>query len=395
MKGSVSAVFCCALSALILLSVPAVTAWSHEPPGSSSGDIIPDQMTLEQAQQEIKRSPPPAYSKKAATISTQALLQPANPNAAPEAAAILGYLETLPSRPDNRVVSGQFIGHPHPGIVDAYDQYVTELQRQTGEWVGVVGADYDRLSDGETVALSIVNQSLIKHWSQGGLVTVSDHARNPWTGGPARDTTVVGRFLDLITPGTAVNQVWISQLDRLADALLELQAAGVMVLWRPFHESNGKSFWWAKSRSSEEQAALWRHMFQYFTETRGLNNLLWVYSVVPVTSRGVRPVDFGYPGAQYVDIVGLDVYQSDPKIDNEYNKLLSLGKPIGLTEFGPSTSKEYSYDYARLINKVRSRYPRITFFQAWNSVWSLIKQNNANKLLKDSWVLNTGELDWR
>ncbi len=392
---------------LTTLAIPSGHLLAYDPADASSWEVIPDQMTLEQA--EAKKSKTPAYSKKAvaqaqtsaskvstfSSISTQTLLQTANPNALPEAQAILQFFETLPSRSADRVVSGQFIGHPHPGIVDAYDQYVTQLHSQTGDWVGMVGADYDRLSEGTTVDLSVVNQLLIDHWNKGGLVTVSWHALNPWTGGGARDTTVNGTFLDLITPGTAVNQTWMGQLDRVADALAELQAAGVMVLWRPFHESNGKSFWWAASRSAEEEAALWKHMFQYFTQTRGLNNLLWVYSVLPYNNSGIRPVDYGYPGAQYVDIVGLDVYKSDPKISKEYSQLLSLGKPIGLTEFGPSTSTEYSYDYSQLISKIRKNYPRITFFQAWNSVWSLIKQKNANKLLDDPWVLNTGELNWR
>ena len=30
----------------------------------------------------------------------------------------------------------------------------------------------------------------------------------------------------------------------IADALLELQKAGVVVLWRPMQEMNGNWFWW-------------------------------------------------------------------------------------------------------------------------------------------------------
>lgn len=321
--------------------------------------------------------------------------QTANPNASPEARDVLKFLYGLTSRPDNRVISGQFVGHPHPGIPEAYGQYVGELHKETGEWVGMVGVDYDRLEDGERVDLSVINQPLIEHWNKGGLVTVSWHARNPWTGGSTRDRTVEGKFLDLIKPGTEVNQTWMKQLEQAADGLDELQAAGVVVLWRPFHEANGKSFWWAKGRTAAEQKVLWKHMFDYFTKERGLNNLLWVYSALPRTYKLVRPVDFGYPGAQYVDITGLDAYQLEPKFDKEYAKLVSLGKPVGLAEFGPRGSKEDTYDYSSLIRKIRSRYPKLTFFQAWNRDWSLIRQNNAQQLLQDPWVLNTGELDWR
>jgi hypothetical protein len=37
---------------------------------------------------------------------------------------------------------------------------------------------------------------------------------------------------------------WLEQLDLIAEGLLELKAAGVVVLWRPFQEMNGGWFWW-------------------------------------------------------------------------------------------------------------------------------------------------------
>jgi len=49
-------------------------------------------------------------------------------------------------------------------------------------------------------------------------------------------------------------------------------------------------------------------MFYYFTNTKNLHNILWVYS--PDQSRA--EVSQYYPGDSYVDIVALDVYTDNP-----------------------------------------------------------------------------------
>lgn len=384
--------FCCGrfLAAFLLAaagSAPALASWYELVDGSSG--VIED---FEPYKKPDKKDRLQQQGLLAAALRT------ANPDALPLAQRILTFFESLPSRSGNRVVSGQFIGHPQADMRPAYNKYIGDLKSQTGQWVGMAGADYARLAAAnDPVDLSAVNLPLIEHWNQGGLVTISWHARNPWTGGNSRDQTVNGSFLDLFTPGTAANQAWMQQLDQVADALEQLQQAGVIVLWRPFHEANGKSFWWAQPRTTEEQVTLWREMFRYFTTERHLNNLLWVYSVVTERSDKIRPALAAYPGNEYVDVVGVDIYNSKLPISKEYEAFRSLGKPMGLTEFGPfkgNDSKAFTYDYSKLIQKIRKNYPRITFFQAWNSVWSMIQQLNAEKLLKDPWVANRPELDF-
>lgn len=336
-------------------------------------------------------------------ISAEASLPTADPNASADARAILSYLDSLPQRPDHRVVSGQFLGHPMDNYDWAYDKYITQLQQQTGQWVAMAGADYERLtSTYDPVDLSLVNAPLIAHWQQGGWVTISWHARNPWTWGNSRDKKI-GKYEDLFKPGTKANKNWMAQLDRVADALEELQRAGVTVLWRPLHEGNGKSFWWTQAKKPQLQMDLWKQVFDYMTQERGLHNLLWVYSAVPEANSG-RSADYAYPGDGYVDIVGVDAYMPELQIDDDYQTLTRFGKPFMLSEFGPikgsdveadPTLKEPHYDYARLIQQIRQRYPQTVGFQAWNSYWALVSQLNAEGLLEDPWVITRDRLDWR
>jgi mannan endo-1,4-beta-mannosidase len=320
--------------------------------------------------------------------------EPANPSASQDARRLLHYLANLPGREEDRLISGQQLS----GGVNAalgYAKFVKPLYQDTGEWVALVGADY---GNGCTLAdISGENQVLIDHWNRGGLVTIHMSANNPWTGGDQHDLSHRD-LVELIDPGSDVYPQWMAHLDLLADGLTELRDAGVVVLWRPFHEMtfNG-TFWWdigAHSRDPEPFRNMWRHMFNYFTYERGLNNLLWVYSTA--NSDNYNSVDVAYPGDDYVDIVGIDVYSDEIEIRGDgYDKLLATGKPFALTEFGPRT-RDGSYDNSILINKIKERYPQTTYFLTWSS-WSdnavaIVDNHNASAIMNDHWVVTRDDL---
>jgi len=326
------------------------------------------------------------YYGKAAPVSVQA----ANPNAMPEATQILNYLANLPNGSDNRVISGQYAGHAGGGWYK-YDLYVTALQAQTGQWVGIIERDYgscEELGWDYTAA----NETLISHWNGGGLVSINWHVHNPWTGGSYRDMTGASNLRECITPGTAAYTRWLQYLDAIAEYLAELRDAGVVVFWRPFHEMNGGWFWWGAG-SAFDFKAVWQHMFDYFTNTKGLNNLLWVYAPDDGYG-GEKPGLYFYPGDAYVDIVGIDKYTgSGSSIElRQYEEMLSTGKPLGLTEFGPGGG---SWDYTNLINEIRNKYPKIVFFCPWDEGYAIINNSNGTALLNDPWVINRDEIDWQ
>jgi mannan endo-1,4-beta-mannosidase len=101
-----------------------------------------------------------------------------------------------------------------------------------------------------------------------------------------------------LVDGTWENYYFLKDLAQCAEYLKLLQAEGIPVLWRPFHEASGGWFWWGKSASSLK--AMWKYMFEYF-QAQGLDNLIWVW-----TSQGDD--DDWYPGDAYVDIIGRDLY---------------------------------------------------------------------------------------
>jgi mannan endo-1,4-beta-mannosidase len=325
-------------------------------------------------------------------------LEPANPNASADARKVLNYLAHLPDRQDNRVVSGQnLVWHIREARV-GYEDSVVALYHSTGKWVGMIGLNYGHgCTPGQ---ISAGNRILIDYWNAGGLATLHHQANNPWTGGGPNDLRRRD-FVELVTPGTAVNDTWMAELDKVAAGLAELGDAGVVVLWRPFQEMNwNQCFWWdggAHPGNPEPFKNMWRHMFNYFTNEKGLNNLLWVYA--PAETGPWSPADLYYPGDAYVDIVGLSAYGCSPYIRGDgYNKLLALGKPFAITEAGPGGRSGYC-DVRRVIDAIKARYPRTTFFQFWHSIegnkWAIVDNQNGSGLLNDPWVMTRDEMDWR
>ena len=125
--------------------------------------------------------------------------------------------------------------------------------------------------------------------------------------------------------GTWENKVFTEDLKNAASYLKLLRDADIPVLWRPFHEAAGGWFWWGKDAASFK--SLWIAMFNYF-KTEGLDNLIWVW-----TTEG-NDADW-YPGDQYVDIVGRDVYNKETAdcvseytsiAENYGNKIVSLSE---------------------------------------------------------------------
>jgi mannan endo-1,4-beta-mannosidase len=180
------------------------------------------------------------------------------------------------------------------------------------------------------------------------------------------------------------------ELDRLADGLQELKNAGVVVLWRPFHEMNGDWFWWC-GKEPDSFIRVWRHMFDYFTKTKGLDNLLWVYA----PNHGDKTAAY-YPGDDYVDLIGLDAYTDfiDTNHIRGYPEIARLNKPFGFTEFGPHapSNPPGDYDYLRFLKGVQQSFPRTVFFMSWNAKWSLASNTNVTEFLSSPWVVNREDL---
>ena len=311
---------------------------------------------------------------------------PANPHVNPRAQAVLRYFQGLETRSDPRLLSGQFSSFGNRANLDL----LAEIHDRTGHWPAMLGVDY---AGGGGISPEDPNRAAIEYWTAGGLVTVSAHLYNPARAtngafGGLRDRDV--DLNSLLDASTSTHARWLHELDQVAAGLLELQNHGVVVLWRPFHEMNGNWFWW-NGKDPDTFKKLWRQMFDYFTKTKGLDNLLWVYAPNHGTNTAVY-----YPGDRYVDLVGLDAYTDyvDTNHILGYAEVARLPKPFGFTEFGPhgASNPPGDYDYLRFLQGVQANFPRTVFFMSWNANWSLARNTNVTELLSSPWIVNRDDL---
>ncbi|MGE0222992.1 MAG: glycosyl hydrolase [Acetobacteraceae bacterium] len=297
------------------------------------------------------------------------------------------------------VVSGQFIETGDPASVTTGP--LAQLEAETGQYVGMIGIDYWHFNTGGNAIVAAANQAAIQHWQSGGLVTLSLSMPNPTTGGGIQDTSYVDAQ-GLLTPGTPTNAALNQMLTQVGEGLRQLQDAGVPVLFRPYHENNGDWFWWGAGNLSASQFQdLWRYTHDYLTDTMGLHNLAWVYSINTGTALGGRSLTDTYPGGQYVDITGQDLYSNDASAARStYESLKQLGKPTAMTEFGSGTPADGNTDFSMptLIDDLQYEMPDIVYWIQWWSQnggrtgWGMEIDRDASAALNRDYVINRGEI---
>lgn len=128
----------------------------------------------------------------------------------------------------------------------------------------------------------------------------------------------------------------IKDIDQIGGYLKLLADKGIPVIWRPLHEAGGRWFWWGMD--AEACKKLWRVMYQRFADI-GVDNLIWVFTPA---AAWMEPYSKGfdyYPGDEYVDIVGMDVYNQSSgsdcyTLDFKFLEEQKPGKMAALTECG-------------------------------------------------------------
>lgn len=322
---------------------------------------------------------------------------PANPNSNEDVKQILKYFHSLKNRTDHKLISGQFMGYSQG--VGGYPK-IEKIYTNTGKYVGLVGSDYStQPNDYSYLEYKYTNAGLIKAWKGGSLVTLTLHLPNP-TGGALKTPINLNKVLDPTNDPTTYAR-WFQELDLIAEGLSQLQDSGVVVLFRPLHEMNGGWFWWGGPDTNKFKI-LWKQVFDYFTNTKKLNNLIWVFapnSQNPSNTTTPAPSKF-YPGDEYVDLTGLDAYTSNITNGGIVGApaMIALGKPFGITEYGPISSsnpKTPEYDYRLFVNSLKSNFPDVCFFMCWNANWGLDVNPYVKEALSDPYVANRDNLIWR
>ncbi|MGN0505400.1 MAG: glycosyl hydrolase [Lachnospiraceae bacterium] len=253
-----------------------------------------------------------------------------NPNATDEAKRLMSFLVDIYGE---KILSGQYCDE------GPFGKEMQVIKNVTGKQPAILGMDlmdYTLVNQAHNSSKTVV-KSAISHWNNGGIVilqwhwnTPEEYARKEWWGTFYTDSTTFNLKKAMNGQDQAGYEALLKDIDAIAEPLKELQEAGIPVLFRPLHEASGGWFWWGAS-GPEVYKELWHLIYDKLTNEHGLNNLIWVWNG--------QHADW-YPGDEYVDIVGEDIYPGEKVYTSQVAKYLEVAnysterKLVYLTECG-------------------------------------------------------------
>ena len=258
----------------------------------------------------------------------------------------------------------------------------------------------------------------VTNWAdKGGLVSLMWHFNVPKTestvpgtdgsGVTCTPTETTFKAANALTAGTWENKWFYQEMDKVVDVLQKLQDAGVVAIWRPFHEAAGNAclksgaswgkswFWWGYD-GAETYKKLWQTMFDYF-QSKGIHNLIWAWTTQNYNGDANtynNDADW-YPGDKYVDIIGRDLYGYDAtKQAQEFKEIQARfpNKLVALAECGTDVNTSTA---TSSIDEAWNAGAKWSFFMPWygnnmpSNDWWKTTMSSKNVITLDQVNLNT------
>ncbi len=295
----------------------------------------------------------------------------ADPNLNQEAKDLYSKLQLITQQ-------GIAFGQQGTGAIDINSDK-SDFRKVAKEWPAIIGFDLegldlrDPLNPDPAIVKDCRKESILEAHKNGSIITISWHAANPISKRNSFDRTkVVHEMLE----GGSQRLTFITYLERLAlflNSLKDTNGRPIPILFRPWHEMNGDFFYWGEGlRTTAEFKQLYKDTVTILTEKFNVHNLIYVYSPNKVSSSGEYLKN--YPGDNYVDILGIDVYdhrnnkflqdalQSLNIVENIANEKNML---FALTETGLENITQHDWWTENLYKAIRSS--NISYAMIWRN----------------------------
>ncbi|WP_340643627.1 glycosyl hydrolase [Streptomyces spinosirectus] len=263
----------------------------------------------------------------------------AAPAAPPAASGVtkadeIAYLKSLTG---NHVLSGQ-----QGGANSNPSQWISKVHDITGKYPGIWNGDFGFSQNDIDNRQTVINEAKAE-CNAGALPGLMMHACRPdvatcaFEGGsdPVNGSKLSdAEWSQVITDGTTLNNDYKAKLQQFVPYFQQLQDAGIPVLFRPLHEMNEGWAWWGGRPGPNGSARLFQITHDYL-EAQGLHNIIWVWALKDVAGGASQAASY-YPGDNYVDVVGMDVWVNKFPSNDWYNALSNIAgaKPMALAEVG-------------------------------------------------------------
>lgn len=284
-----------------------------------------------------------------------------------------------------------------------------KLKEKTGKTPAIICVEYC-ISEGnrklgkneKPIQWEKINPIIKKHWDTGGIVRITCHFPSPYNESYGGLRTKLGDDAAklLSNEDSPEKMRWLKMLDDAAEGVKNLNDLGVVPIFGPMHEMNGKWFWWGASLSPKSQRALWDQIYSAL-EKKGCR-AVWLNALSPNI-----PIDVeNGPDFDKMDIIGCDVYgyksaKNLKVVDEKYKLAKAKGKLFTVSEFGaysahnPRRDKEFgTYDLAELPTLLDKHCPRAYGIVFWSGPWGIHESLNSEKFMNNPKILTHGQVEY-
>lgn len=201
--------------------------------------------------------------------------------------------------------------------------FQSDIEKISGKHPGILGWDLghlelDKKANLDRVPFDLMRETTIQAYQKGIISTYSWHPNNPLDFSKStwdKMDSTVGKILN---NHESLKKYHLT-LDKLADYFNSLKTpkgVSVPVIFRPYHEHTGSWFWWGADHCTPQQYKdFWIMTYNYITNEKKVNNLLWAYS----TDNFKDEIHYleRFPGYDYVDFLGFDTYHRNAPQSNK------------------------------------------------------------------------------
>jgi mannan endo-1,4-beta-mannosidase len=192
----------------------------------------------------------------------------------------------------------------------------SDVKSVTGSHPAIIGVDFMGLSGLSKEKIAENKLKLKKNveatYNRGGVTTVAWHMANPASeGGFYWVDSVSAPAISMIKVGGSHHEEYKDILNTIGDFANSVKGKdgkAVPMIFRPFHEFDGKWFWWGSPHTSREDfMSVWQFTVSYLRDSLNVHNFLYAFSP---DNKFLTEEEFleRYPGDNYVDMVGMDNY---------------------------------------------------------------------------------------
>ncbi len=171
------------------------------------------------------------------------------------------------------------------------------------------------------------------HWQMVSSKVNGAYSRDAW----GKDASGNGQMMtsqqwsDIVTPGTDLYNAMIEDIDyhivNFLKRIVDDKGKPIPIIFRPLHEIDGGWFWWTCPSDPAKTANLFKIMQDRIINFHGVHNLIWVFNPAvvcnntswpPFQSSELARRKAYYPGDDFCDITGIDLYDYDPAVRGTY-----------------------------------------------------------------------------